>query len=208
MAQYKKNVKEEFDKARCNNQYDSGLYYDQANDKLTVTVWDYKSNPVLKDTDFDGIGDKEDKRPLSNHFKGKMHSTRLSGDNGIEVDMTMDYRYFLMDNRNYYDELSTMSLLYANSIYQKADNQPEHSGIEIIDDNNAEVNKNLQVKKMMEFFGFKDVKTYYLGEEGSENSDGSDYCRNYKDTHKSKVAIGYKNIEYHGIEKNSSRHSN
>ncbi|MBR1454575.1 MAG: hypothetical protein IJ593_08055, partial [Lachnospiraceae bacterium] len=85
----------------------------------------------------------------------------------------------------------------ANSIYMN------DSGVRVEDLNNEKVNnkyKNLRIKDLMEFYGFKNVKTYYLGED-SGASDGSDENRGYRDTHKSRVAIGYKNIEYHGIEK-------
>ena len=145
-----------------------------------------------------------------------MNRSRISGNKGIEVDMTMDYRYFLMDNRNYYDELSTMSLLYANSIYRKGPSM--HSGLVLEDiqnlsDDNREEHmtigsakyKNLKIKELMEFFGFNKVKTYYMGERGDgtekDPADGADVCRGYKDTHKGMVALGYKNIEYHGIKK-------
>ena len=170
-----------------------------------------------------------------------MHTTRLSGDDAIEVDMNMDYRYFFMSNKLYYDELSTMSLVYANSIYRRGRDQGDkwikfHSGIVIENDNNItnilnennkcdefenpinnrveymtinEKNyKNLKIKDMMEFFGFKNVKTYYMGEEGLNKdtdpdnpADVSDECRGYKDTHKGRVAIGYRNVEYHGLKK-------
>ena len=60
----------------------------------------------------------------------------------------------------------------------------------------------------MEFFRFKNVKTYYMGEEGlnkdtdpNNPADVSDECRGYKDTHKGRVAIGYRNVEYHGLNK-------
>ena len=224
--------------------------------KLTVRLWKYKSNPVLKDTDFDGIDDSKDKSPKNNHFEGRLNSSQISGADAIEVDMNMDYRYFFLSNKLYYDELSTMSLLYANSVYMKG--SPLHSGVVIENNMNiAEGNeeslnikgtkyKNLKVKEMMEFFGFKDTKTYYLGSPGDLGDENKKYFDNkikekeknnsgkkftiedilaeekeditykgigtkyenlddiylgYKDTHKSRVAIGYKNIEYHGLEK-------
>lgn len=192
------------------------------NAKLQVRLWKYKSNPVLMDTDFDGIDDNEDRVPKDNHFTGRMHTTRLSGDNAIEVDMNMDYRYFFMSNKLYFDELSTMSLLYSNSIYRKGEGRLIHSGLQLRSANNF-VNesepytkdgvqsmnidkfKNLPVKEMMEHFGFKNVKTYYMGERGdgtyNDPADGADECMEYKDTHKGRVAIGYKNIEYNGLEK-------
>ena len=145
----------------------------------------------------------------------------ICGDDAINVDMNMDYRYFFLSNKLYYDELSTMSLLYANSIYRAKDEHSEHAGLQLKSGNNFITGEdrtnrtykydlirnmpidrfnNMQVKEMMEHFGFKDVKTYYLGEAG-EAADGADECRGYKDTHKTKVAIGLKDIEYHGIYK-------
>ena len=144
--------------------------------------------------------------------------------------MNMDYRYFFMSNKLYYNELSTMSILYANSIYRRGKDHngnwmDYHSGLQLKSANNfiteptrtglykeSEVKNmsidrfnNLQVKEMMEHFGFQNVKTYYMGERGDgtddDPADGAMECREYKDTHKGKVAIGYKNIEYHGINK-------
>ena len=54
--------------------------------KLQVRLWKYKSNPGLKDTDFDGLDDNIDKVPKDNYFTGRMHTTRISGDNAKEVD--------------------------------------------------------------------------------------------------------------------------
>ena len=146
----------------------------------------------------------------------------ISGDDGIEVAMNMDYRYFFLSNKLYYDELSTMSLLYANSIYRAKDENSEHAGVQIKSGNNLTTGEdrtdkrykkeliesmnidkfnNLQAKEMMEHFGFKDVRTYYLGSLSEEASDGSDFGRDYKDTHKTKIAIGYRNLEYHGLYK-------
>ncbi|MDO5564484.1 MAG: hypothetical protein Q4F88_04570, partial [Eubacteriales bacterium] len=123
-----------------------------------------------------------------------MNSTVLSKGDAIEVEMNMDYRYFFMSNQLYYDELSNMSLLYANSIYMK------DSGIKIEDANNQE-NKNLRIKELMQFYGFKDVKTYYMGSEKNDGYEEGDLCRNYPDTHKGRIAIGHKEIEYHGLKK-------
>ena len=222
--------------------------------KLQVRLYKYKSNPVLKDTDFDGIedgfgykrddageylyidGEKvsmelnayKDKTPKDNYFEGRMHSTRLSGNEGIDVDMNMDYRYFFMSNKLYYDELSTMSLLYSNSIYRKGKKlnsnkfMDYHSGLQLKSGNNftsgedrtsktykydliknMDLDKfnNMPIKEMMIHFGFENVRTYYMGEDDDEAADGADVCRGYKDTHKGKVALGYKNIEYHGLYK-------
>ena len=54
--------------------------------------------------------------------------------------MNMDYRYFFMSNKMYYDELSIMSLLYANSVYMN------NSGIVIEDKKNEKENGKYTLK--------------------------------------------------------------
>ncbi len=209
---YKNNVKLNFENQKNSNDYEYQLWYNEKEDKLEVTAYSYYSNPVLKDTDFDGIDDgfgymknekgeeilvneameNKDLRPLDNSFKGRLNSSRISDRESIEIDMAMDYRYFLMDNKLYYDELSTVSLLLANSIYMHGDKQKLHSGIVIEDLQNRtdeEIEtmefkgikyKNLQIKKLMEFFGFNDVKTYYLGNPGDLGDENREYfLKNY-----------------------------
>ncbi len=119
--------------------------------KLTVELYDYSSNPVIKDTDFDGVPDgkgyaelqrlgnvygknavgkvnianpyeelKLDEEPQSNKVSGEMRTTndRVGATLWFSknAETHMDYRYFFMNNKNYYDELSTMSLMLCNTL--------------------------------------------------------------------------------------------
>ena len=120
--------------------------------KLKVELYNYESNPIFKDTDFDGVPDgkgevelkklineygknelgrvnvnnpyemlKLDKEPLNNKVSGEMRTTndrvgKTLGIFGEDANTHMDYRYFFMNNKNYYDELSTMSLMLCNTL--------------------------------------------------------------------------------------------
>ena len=76
-------------------------------------VYNFKSSPVLPDTDFDGRNDRRDQgHPLDNKYTIKTTSNNYN----ITVDFNMDYRYFFMKSSDYYAELSKMSAMLANAI--------------------------------------------------------------------------------------------
>lgn len=81
-----------------------------------VMMYQYVSNPVLTDTDYDGISDKQDVAPDNNHFSGVMYYS--GGSNTCNVEFTVDYRLFFGDNTAYTKELSVLGSLYASDIYQ------------------------------------------------------------------------------------------
>ena len=121
--------------------------------KIKVELYKFDSNPIFKDTDFDGVPDgkgyqellrlgnehgrdthtgrvmynnlneymKVDLEPQNNKVSGIMRTTGdkigktlwVFGENAFTH---MDYRYFFMNNKNYYDELSTMSLMLCNTL--------------------------------------------------------------------------------------------
>ena len=100
---------------------------------IKVMLMSYTSNPILKDTDFDGIDngfgyqDKEcttfvnknasnDQTPRDNKFDGEI---TMSNGNNFAVNTHMDYRYFFLDEYNYYDELAEMSLILSQSVYNR-----------------------------------------------------------------------------------------
>ena len=75
--------------------------------KVLYRVYDYKSNPKLNDTDFDGLWDNADCKPIDNNFKGNS--------NGIgRVEYNQDFRWFYTNNQKYNDELAVMSLIMSN----------------------------------------------------------------------------------------------
>ena len=65
------------------------------NIKVFYRVYDYKSNPVLKDTDFDGMDDNVDGRPKDNKFQG---IAKIERNQNLKVDYHNDYRHFFIDN--------------------------------------------------------------------------------------------------------------
>ena len=86
----------------------------------------------------------------------------------LEVMPHMDYRYFFMDKYNYYDELSVMSLILSNAVYDR--NTTNLSNIETI---NEKIGLNLNLREVEE-----------------------DNIKPRKYTYKTKYAIGNKKIEY------------
>lgn len=81
------------------------------NIKVFYRVYDYKSNPVLKDTDFDGMDDAADSRPKDNKFQGM---AKIERNQNLKVDYHNDYRHFFIDNNKYNSELAEMSLMISN----------------------------------------------------------------------------------------------
>ena len=80
----------------------------------TVKMYNYISNPVLPDSDFDGRDDRRDRaRALDNSYTFDMDTLN---NEQIHFDFNMDYRYFFMDSTKYYPELSDMSLALSNMI--------------------------------------------------------------------------------------------
>ncbi len=75
--------------------------------KVLYRVYDYKSNPKLNDTDFDGLCDNADSKPLDNKFKGT--STGID-----KVEYNQDFRWFYTNNKKYNDEVAVMSLIMSN----------------------------------------------------------------------------------------------
>ena len=100
----------------------NGGSFDENNNKKMIGQFDYKdghayyrttdyiSNPVLNDTDFDGIDDNKelaDEDKTNGRFKGQCGEIS-------KIDYTNDFRYFFVDNDKYNDELAVMSLIIAN----------------------------------------------------------------------------------------------
>lgn len=80
-----------------------------------VMMYQYVSNPVLTDTDYDGIDDKKDPAPDNNHFSGVMYYS--DGKDKCNVEFTVDYRLLFGDNTAYTKELSVLGSLYASDMY-------------------------------------------------------------------------------------------
>lgn len=147
--------------------------------KFCITVYPFLSNPVQKDTDFDGRDDNEDAVPKSNQFSGKLKSKYATSN----VSFKMDYRWFFNDNSTYNAELSKMSLLLSSAIYPEND-------LGIWDSINKDSTSGASLPTIMKFFGFSTPK---------KTKSLSDY---YNDNHLSEVGVGHRTVTYKGTTKN------
>lgn len=154
----------------------------------TLEVYNYKSNPILDDTDYDGINDDKDTEPRNATEKGKM--TGYHPVNHAEY--TMDYRKFFQSNDVYSKELCSTSLVLANTIYNGSSfvyDKVQKVGID------SDISS---IKAIMEYHGFDKVIDYKLAE--GYHSDGIDVIA-YTDDDISEIGIGYHDITYHGVTK-------
>lgn len=100
--------------------------------KTTLTVWKYLSNPVLLDTDYDGIPDGNtdydgktvtcDPSPRSNSFVGKLHWTEDANakESKQNIEFVVDYRSLFESNVDYKKDLAVLTSLYAADIYDNS----------------------------------------------------------------------------------------
>ncbi|MBE5957358.1 MAG: hypothetical protein E7254_00640 [Lachnospiraceae bacterium] len=144
------------------------LEYNEDRTKVTVRG-KIISNPLLKDSDYDGIVDSKDSYPYSNKFKGSMK--RGSDDKINKLSFEMDYRWFLESNEIYNSRLSKMSVLLANSIYDGGELTVNGEG-------------SYDTAGILRHFGMKNVKSYDIG--------------NKKDVHRTEIVLGWKEINVNG----------
>lgn len=100
-----------------------GIPKDYYSGKTSITVYHYKSNPVLPDTDYDGKNDNVDSKPLDNTSSGVLHTDYSNS----KVSYTMDYRDFFQSNSSYSKDIGTISSLYSSVVYGGG----EYSGMDI-----------------------------------------------------------------------------
>lgn len=152
-------------------------------DISTLKVYKYKTNPILPDTDFDGINDDKDPKPFNgNTFEGKMKGYYDVND----AEYKFDYRNFFGSEYSYNKDLSNMSLIFANTIYDKC-------GFSYNEDREY-----TDIKQLMEYHGFTDVVDYKLAEGYNNNGIKVD---EFSDDDISEIAIGYHKVKYNGLEK-------
>lgn len=85
----------------------------------TVMMYKYRSNPVEKDTDYDGVDDTYDTAPNNNIGRGIMHFEEDETARTCNIEFKMDYRQLMTgDNTVYSKDLSMLSILYASDVYE------------------------------------------------------------------------------------------
>ena len=109
-SQKAKDVKPFIDWVLDHYDVPEGMY----DDPTTVDVYEYISNPVLDDTDYDGRNDDEDACPADNSFYGTLKTSYSNP----QVSGNFDYRWFDQDNSVYNSGLSKISSLMSSVIYE------------------------------------------------------------------------------------------
>lgn len=90
-----------------------GVPSDYYSGKTSITLYDYVSNPVLPDTDYDGKNDNIDEYPFDNSFSGVLHTSYANSN----VSYIMDYTDFFRSNSSYSQNMGTISSLYSAVVY-------------------------------------------------------------------------------------------
>ena len=140
----------------------------------SVVYLGMKSDPTLKDTDYDGRKDNEDAAPKNNRFKGVLKTDYTNCD----VVTYMDYRWFFDDNTIYNQPLSVMSSLLASSVYGNP--------LELVDSTGLNISKEYDLKSIMTALGLEQPDTISI--QASDN-------------HVSEVGLGYRTVKYNGLER-------
>ncbi len=84
-----------------------------------INVWKYESNPVLPDTDFDGINDSVDYDARNNHFEGILYGNVKDKKSSAQIEFNVDYRLLKDKNTVYKDKLSVFASLLSADIYTR-----------------------------------------------------------------------------------------
>ena len=134
-----------------------------------VKMYNYVSNPVLPDSDFDGRDDARDRaRALDNSYKMTMDTDVVED---AKYDLNVDYRYFFMDNTKYYPELSDMAVTLANMVTRKGwqnknwnNNTEDLSGSDIQSFMYHYGNEDIEVHDMSNYYSDANVCRYAIGQ--------------------------------------------
>ncbi len=152
----------------------------------STTVYGFRSDPTLADTDFDGIPDDTDNQPNNNVFTGRMKSGH---DGTTAVSFTVDYRNFFEDKTVYQPTLASYSVMGAalaymdkalmsyDNAYLTFDTAPVAGG---------SANTKYNGKDLLELFGFEHVQDYKLA------YDDDDMCE---------ALFGHQTVTYNGQSK-------
>lgn len=161
--------------------------------KTKLTVWNYVSNPVLLDTDYDGISDgnkdydgktvKPDPLPKSNSFAGKLHwiEDGKAKESKENLEFVVDYSLLFKNNTVYNKNLAVLTSLYVGEIYDNTYLTVTEGVTGGADDPTA----------LGSLFGLKDVEDIKIN--------GADYGVDVDDS--TEFVIGHRSVTYKGATK-------
>ncbi len=173
--------------------YNKVLGYEEFNELITHTgtsdddvrvfakMYRYRSNPVLNDTDFDGLDDDIDNLPLNNDFGGS-RMTVDSDNYSLDLDFNQDFRYMMFKDTVYNDELCTMSLIMSN-LAEGTKDITLKQGVHTYDTYRIAGTST----GYMNTLGFRDIK----------NLSNKTFTLQSGSTVKGNIYIGYKTIDYY-----------
>lgn len=155
-----------------------GVPYELYDGQTSIEVYNYKSNPIIIDTDFDGINDDEDSKPKNNKFAGRMHYRLDDKNKECDVEFSVDYRNLFKDNTKYSKDLAVLTSLYASDIY-------DNLYIEVKDGAKGGSDDATEFGKI---FGLQDVEDIKIK--------GANYTVDKDD--QTEFVIGHRTVEYNG----------
>ena len=149
---------------------DDSITGDEKYDLKNFKAMGYHSNPLLKDSDYDGLSDLKEKndgtKPLS---PTKPNAELMGNKEGVEsysynLPYEVDYRWFFRDNTKYNEKLSKLSSIFATLAYYKSSapdvevaSNPKIYSMRVTEDSSY-----MTLMSFMETHGFSDVKEYNL----------------------------------------------
>lgn len=164
-----------------------------------------RSNPRLKDTDYDGVSDINDKDNNSTHFSGILDKNHDGNSVKSQVEYSFCLKDFFKNKLNYNSDLSTFSVLMSAVAYEKS----------YIIENGNETQKSAAVMLKHHGFDEKDIRVYKLdkgvyklniidNEDKDEDFSFKEYPgdvdknKDDLDHHISEVCIGHQEVTYNG----------
>jgi hypothetical protein len=165
--------------------------------QTTLTVWKHSSNPVLLDTDYDGISDgymdydgttvTRDPSAKNNSFIGKLYWTEdgQARQSQQDIEFVVDYRMLFKNNGEYKKDLAVLTSLYASVVY-------DNTYLTVVNADGTSGGSNTATK-LERLFGLKDVEDIKIN--------GSDYGVDVDDS--TEFVIGHRTVTYKGISRDA-----
>ena len=122
-----------------------------------VVMYNYSSNPVLPDSDFDGRDDLRDGRKLDNEYNSTNETDNYSN---IKIKFNQDYRYFFMESTQYYEELAEMGLILSNMASKKKNNNNIYVNKKWTNNNSGEHYTANNINDFMWYIGMDQIQNH------------------------------------------------
>ena len=142
------------------------------------TMAEYRSNPAVADTDYDGISDSVDTAPKNATFSAKL----TTGSATSSISYTMDYRTFFADPTKFDGDLCTASLVFSTLVY--SGNSLQYNTAVAYDGGTASTCSGITT--LLKVHGMENVTDYKMT------------AATYGDDDITEVALGHHTVSYNG----------